>query len=101
VNDSLSRLAKWSLTALAAVALALLMVRLLYTTGVGIRVVDVIPDAFWRWYHHVVGLNDVGDVEKVQNADGLIIGLGCLGLSIALVSAVRAALRRPGRTQVR
>jgi hypothetical protein len=58
-------------------ALALTMLRALYSTQLGIRVIDLIPDGFWNLYHRMFGIG-AGDLEVIQDADALMIFLMCL-----------------------
>jgi hypothetical protein len=81
----------------ASILIALVLMRTVYTTRFGIGMVDAVPEKFWRFYHRLFGLGQVGDVERVQNADGLVVGVACLLVSSGLVVGFAALLRRRAR----
>jgi hypothetical protein len=95
-----SRVARWIAGLVGAVLIALVLMRALHTTTVGIRIVDSIPEGFWRAYHRLSGLSQVGDVERVQDADGLVLALACLVVSGGVVAAFAAFLGRRARRRV-
>jgi hypothetical protein len=100
-NASL-RVARWFIEFAATGALAIIMLRLLYTTPVGISLVDCIPETFWTRYHALVGLDNEGGVETLQDADTLVLLLGCLPFAAALVFLLEWVLlkmrKRSGET---
>jgi hypothetical protein len=87
-------LLRFAIGALASSLLAVLMIRMLYTVPAGIQIVDMIPDGFWTRYHRLFGLADVGNVERVQDADALVLWLFCLVPATVLVIVVAALVRR-------
>jgi hypothetical protein len=91
------RAAPWIAAVMASIVIALVLMRTVYTTRFGIEVVDAVPEEFWRFYHRLFGLGQVGDVERVQNADGLVVGVVCLLVSSGLVVGFSALVRRRGR----
>jgi hypothetical protein len=81
-----------------ASAVALITTRVLYTTRLGAQLIDAIPESFWRQYHRAVGLDRIGEVEKVEDADGMLVFLVAASISLALIAVARVAWqRRAGR----
>jgi hypothetical protein len=87
-------LVRFAVAALVALVLAVVMVRLLHTTDTGIRIVDIVPDGWWSRYHKLFGFDRGGNVERMQDADALAIGIVCLTVTGAMVAGVMALLRR-------
>lgn len=88
-----SRVARWATGVVAAFVLALVMVPLLYTTSLGIRVVDRVPEALWSFYHRLLGLNRGGNSETLQNDDAWLLSFACLVIASGLVVAFAALVR--------
>jgi hypothetical protein len=88
------RLARFAAAGVAAVGIALVLMRLVYTTAPGMRLFDAIPDRFWTRYHGLFGGEAQGRVETLQNVDALVILVLCLVPAAALVAAAVALWRR-------
>lgn len=93
-RDASLRVARWLIELAATGALAIIMLRLLYTTPLGISLVDRIPEAFWTRYHALIGLENEGGVETLQDADALVLLLGCLPFAVALLFLLEWLLLR-------
>lgn len=81
-----------------AAALAGLMVKRLYGTAIGRRLLDCVPIAAWETGHRALGVaaQNVG-VEAQQNADALVVFMVCLVFCIALTYALGRLARRTTR----
>jgi hypothetical protein len=91
----LATVGAWWMAAIAAsLAVALIATRVLYTTRLGAQLIDAIPESFWRQYHRAVGLEMIGDVEKVEDADGILVFLVTASISLALIAVARVAWKR-------
>ena len=94
-RPSLATAGAWWMAAMAAgLAVALIATRVLYTTRLGAQLIDAIPESFWRQYHRAVGLEANGDVEKVEDADGFLVFLVTVSISLALIAVARVAWKR-------
>ncbi|MDB4989973.1 MAG: hypothetical protein JWN04_5151 [Myxococcaceae bacterium] len=81
----------------ASVILALVAVRLLHATRLGLAILDAIPSSFWRSYHQAIGLDTAAGVESISDADLIPLLVGCLLVVSVFVALVTRALRRFGR----
>jgi hypothetical protein len=84
-----------ALAVLACFVCTLVLLRLFYTTAVGVWLCGHIPEAGWRAYEAWYG---PADGESAANRDAWVLAALALGASIALVSVVfwsaHAVLRR-------
>jgi hypothetical protein len=94
MNHGVARPGRFLVGATAAGALALVLVRLLHTTAVGVRMLDAVPDEWWTRYHGLFGLAQEGNVERLQHADALAIGALCLVPAAGAVAVAAALLKR-------
>lgn len=100
----LSRLAAaaWVAKGLATLLVAVLMLRWLYTTDAGIRMMNHVSDAVWRKYHALLGFRDESAVERTQNVDALLVLSACVATAAGIVATGSvlwsgARARRAGR----
>jgi hypothetical protein len=81
----------------ASLLAAFIATRFLYTTPAGIAVVDAVPVSFWRSYHRLIGLDGVGEVERVQDADVDLVFLTCALVAFALIGLAGLASHQRAR----
>jgi hypothetical protein len=85
------RAASWVVQSAATLLIALALLRVAYSTEMGLGATDLVPAIVWRW---VDALAPHGDGESGENPTAMVLFAICLGVAFAVVRLIVALIVR-------